>query len=78
MKLTIGDQAIELLEGLDLANLTEVQAQTYRLLLSLGEGTHSERELVQQLGLKSPLPLRSRIRHLAEKGALRLLEAVAV
>jgi hypothetical protein len=78
MKLTIGDQTIELLEGLDLGNLTEVQAHTYRLLLSLGEGTHSERVLVQQLGLKSPLPLRSRIRHLAEKGVIRLLEPVAV
>jgi hypothetical protein len=78
MKLTIGNHAIELLENPDFGKLTEVQADTYRLLLSLGAGTHSEQSIVQRLGLKSALPLRSRIRHLEEKGAIRSLEAVSV
>jgi biotin operon repressor len=43
----------------------------------LGEGQHSEESIVQQLGLKSRLPLWSRIEHLEERGMVRILKKVA-
>jgi hypothetical protein len=79
MKLQIGNRAIELLE--DNPNyelLPSGQAEAYRLLMALGEGQHSEAAIVEQLGLKSHLPLWSRIEHLEERGLVRVLQTLMV
>lgn len=60
--------ALNLKEGLE----------AYRLLVALGEGQHSEEAIVEQLGLKSRLPLWSRIEHLEERGMVQILKTVVV
>lgn len=78
MKQIIGERAIELLESNpDYEQIPSEQAEAYRLLLALGEGQHSEQAIVAQLGLKSPLPLWSRIEHLAERGLIQVLASAA-
>lgn len=78
MKLIIGSRAIELLEANPVyETLPSGQAEAYRLLMELGEGQHSEEAIVQQLGLKSRLPLWSRIEHLEERGMVRILKPVS-
>jgi SOS-response transcriptional repressor LexA len=61
---------------------TEAQSDVYTLLLCLmsaGVTTYSAKAMSNQLGLRSPAPLWSRLKHLQEKGWLRLLEtAIAV
>jgi hypothetical protein len=77
MKRIIGSQAIELLDSNPVyETLPSGQAEAYRLLMELGEGQHSEEAIVQQLGLKSRLPLWSRIEHLQERGMIRILKTV--
>lgn len=77
MKQIIGDWAIELLElNPDYEQLPTGQAEAYQLLLELGEGQHSQQAIVTRLGLKSPLPLWSRIEHLEQRGLIRVFASV--
>ena len=79
MKLIIGSRAIELLEPNPAYNLLPSgQAEAYRLLMSLGEGQYDEKAIVEQLGLRSRLPLWSRIEHLEERGMVRILKVIIV
>lgn len=48
------------------------QLAAYQALTSLGRGTHSLDTLRDMLGLRSILPVRSRLRHLAEKGIIAI------
>lgn len=74
MKRIIGEQVIELLDSNpDYDQLPEGQALAYRLLMMIGEGPYSEQAIVTQLGLKSALPLRSRLEHLEERGLIRVM-----
>lgn len=76
MKRTVGNQTIELLDlNPSYDQLPTQQAETYQLLLAIGEGPHSEQAMVEQLGLKSALPWRSRLEHLQERGLIRVLAA---
>lgn len=65
---------IEFLDGANRATATTVQLETYDLLRAkLAEGRKvSVTELLVPLGLSDRRPLISRIKHLAEKGFLRL------
>lgn len=67
---------IELLDGADRVTATTAQLQTYDLLKAkLAEGHEvSLSELLEPLGLSDRRPLISRIKHLAEKGFLRLTQ----
>lgn len=74
--LLIDDREFQLLElNQNYSKLTETQANTYRLLLALSYlGTDykvSESLLLTLLGLRSNLPLLSRLKHLEEKGMIR-------
>jgi hypothetical protein len=74
MKLEIGHQALELLDANPVDETLPLgQADVYRLFIQLGEGHHDEQAIVEQLGLKSRLPLWSRIEHLQERGMIRIL-----
>lgn len=66
--------AIEFLDGANRATATTAQLETYDLLRAkLAEGRQvSTSELLAPLGLTDRRPLISRIKHLAEKGFLRL------
>jgi hypothetical protein len=76
-KLQISNQMIELLDtDPDYAALPSQQAEAYQLLIAIGEGPHSEQTIVEQLGLKSVLPWRSRLEHLQERGLIRVLAPV--
>jgi hypothetical protein len=78
MKRKIDAQIIELLDAApDYTQLPAGQAEAYHLLMALGEGNHTEQAIVAQLGLKSPLPWRSRLEHLQERGLVRILAVVA-
>jgi hypothetical protein len=77
MKRRIDAQTIELLHAApDYTQLPAGQAEAYHLLMALGDGTHTEQAIVAQLGLKSPLPWRSRLEHLQERGWIRVLAVV--
>lgn len=76
-KLLINNQTVELLNPTpDYSSLPVQQADTYRYLLTLAEGHYSDRVLMAQFDLCSPLPLWSRLEHLQERGWLQL-QAVA-
>jgi hypothetical protein len=78
LKRQINNQTIELLEtDPDYGALPQQQAEAYQLLIALGEGPHSEQAIVEQLGLKSALPWRSRLEHLQERGMIRVLASVS-
>ncbi len=78
MKRKIDAQIIELLDAApDYTQLPPGQVEAYHLLMSLGEGNHTEQAIVAQLGLKSLLPWRSRLEHLQERGWIRVLAVVA-
>ncbi|MBE7380468.1 MAG: hypothetical protein F6J95_003525 [Leptolyngbya sp. SIO1E4] len=56
-------------------SLTEAQEQTWLLIRGLAQSKPegiSEQKLYRLLGLRSSLPLRSRIKHLTQKGALKV------
>lgn len=77
--LLIDDREIQLLElNQNYSKLTETQANTYRLLLALSylstDYKVSESVLLTLLGLRSNLPLLSRLKHLEEKGMIRHVE----
>jgi hypothetical protein len=75
-KLLINNQTVELLNpNPDYSSLPAQQADTYRYLLTLEAGYYSDRALVDQLGLRSPLPFWSRLEHLQERGWLQLQAA---
>jgi hypothetical protein len=83
-KLQISNRTIELLvTNPDYGALPTQQAEAYQLLMTLGDGNHTEQAIVAQLGLKSPfglkspLPWRSRLEHLQERGWIRILAVVA-
>lgn len=77
-KLQISGRTVELLQdNPDYSNLPSQQADTYRHLLTLTEGQWSEQALVAQLGLRSPLPLWSRLEHLQERGWVQLQASAA-
>jgi len=65
---------IEFLDNVDRAVATKVQLETYDLLKAKMEEEREVplAELLEALNLKDPRPLISRIKHLAEKGFLRL------
>jgi hypothetical protein len=74
----IGNREIQLLEPTpNYDTLPSGQADAYRLLLALEDGQYSEETLIRQLGLKSCLPLWSRIEHLAERGMVHLQDIKA-
>jgi hypothetical protein len=76
-KLLINNRTVELLNpNPDYSSLPSQQADTYRYLLTLEAGDYSDRVLMDQLGLRSPLPFWSRLKHLQERGWLQL-QAVA-
>jgi hypothetical protein len=66
----------------DLSNCTQIQGEAYKFLMCLtqaGVESYSAKTLSQQLGLRSTLPLWSRLRHLEEHGKIQLFEeAIAV
>lgn len=65
---------IEFLDGADRSTATGAQIETYDLLRAklAEERKVSSAELLAPLGLSDRSPLISRIKHLAEKGFLRL------
>ncbi len=72
-KLQISGRTVELLQANpDYSKLPAQQAETYRHLLTLAEGCYSERALMDQFGLRSPLPFWSRLEHLQEQGWVQL------
>jgi hypothetical protein len=67
-----------LLDGDDLGNCTEAQADAYKLVLSLektGIVSCSAKFLSTELGLQSPAPLWYRLKHLEEHGKIQMSEA---
>jgi hypothetical protein len=77
LTLDMGFKLIPLPEEQWNASLTKAQQATWTLIQRLAQTVADdicERELFKTLGLQSPLPLRSRIKHLVEKGALLVEE----
>lgn len=76
IELLIGRIKVELLEPAPCySDLPSGQANTYRLLLEAAQREEREikaQTLLEQLGLKSLLPLAARIEHLQERGFVRL------
>jgi hypothetical protein len=76
MKLLVGRIQIELLESApSYEEMPQSQADTYRLFMELAHAEESQvkaQTLLEQLGLKSLLPLVARIEHLHERGLIRL------
>ncbi|HEY9881808.1 MAG TPA: hypothetical protein V6D29_25380 [Leptolyngbyaceae cyanobacterium] len=76
MKLVLGQVQIELLEpSPSYDGIPSGQANTYRLLMELVQREKREvkaHTLLEALGLKSLMPLASRIEHLQERGLVRL------
>lgn len=77
----IDNVELTLLHG-DRIEATEAQADVYKLLLCLMQAqveSYSAKAMSNQLGLRSPAPLWSRLKHLQEKGWLLMMErAIAV
>ena len=67
--------------GLDLeGNLTEAQSELYKWIKNyMKEFQHSPsiRQMMQAMGLKSPAPIQSRLRHLQDKGYISWQEGKA-
>lgn len=79
MQLQIDGTTIQLLEPApNWSKLPDPQAETYRLLLAIasirtGEPKRITMQVVTALhGVNSPLPIRSRLRNLADKGYITL------
>lgn len=51
---------------------TPAQLDAYQALIELGSGRHSLQEIQARLGLRSILPVQSRLEHLAEKGIIAI------
>lgn len=80
LTLTIDDQRFEFPElNPDYDRLTTAQAETLRLLIALAHLNRSITTalLVELLGLKSPLPLQSRLQNLGNKQLLLVAQPVA-
>ena len=67
--------------GLDLeSNLTEAQSELYKWIKNyMKDFQHSPsiRQMMQAMGLKSPAPIQSRLKHLQEKGYISWQEGKA-
>jgi hypothetical protein len=76
MRIVIGTLQIELLEpSPDLDDIPQGQAETYQLFMELAheaETAFGSQTILERLGLKSALPLVSRLEHLRERGLVRL------
>ena len=73
LTLDIGYKLVPLPEEQWKDKLTQAQEMTWCLISSLSEICHgavAEQSLYNLSGLTSPLPFRSRVKHLIEKGAL--------
>jgi hypothetical protein len=51
---------------------TPAQLDAYNILVELGAGVHRMEEIRDRLGLRSILPVRSRLEHLAAKGIIAI------
>jgi hypothetical protein len=56
----------------DYTKLPSGQADTYRLLLELGEGSYSLKDIIRRCNFRSPLPFWARLRHLETRGLIRM------
>lgn len=74
----IADCQIEILKRDPEAPLPQGQAEMYSLLLDLADGEYPLQDMVQRCQLRSPLPLWSRLRHLEEKGFIRMESTAAI
>jgi DNA-binding MarR family transcriptional regulator len=70
---------IELLKREPDCPLTEVQSQTFRLLLELAEEgkTYTAKEIAARINLPSPLAYWSRLKRLEAKGLIRIMDDAA-